>query len=110
MRGVETMGENFALEYDFTSEELEDINRCVENLYSTRAGSQPLDREFGIDYDSVVGLPHEVAKNQLTLEYIEKTARYEPRVAVDSVDIEVDAMSGQMISTIHLVKGEADDE
>ncbi len=102
--------EEFILEYDFTSEELEDIKKCVENLYSTRAGSQPLDREFGIDFDSVVGLPLEVAKNQLALEIMEKTERYEPRVAVDTVDFTVNAVSGQLIPTVHLVKGEADDE
>lgn len=103
------MGE-FTVEYDFVSEKLEDIKRCIENLYTTRAGSQPLDREFGIDYDSVVGLPMEVAKNQLALEYTEKTERYEPRVAVGSVDFTIDAVSGQMIPTVHLVKGEAYDE
>lgn len=102
--------EEFILKYDFTSEELEDIKKCVENLYSTRAGSQPLDREFGIDFDSVVGLPLEVAKNQLALEIMEKTERYEPRVVVDTVDFTVNAVSGQLIPTVHLVKGEADDE
>lgn len=102
--------EEFILEYDFTSEELEDIDKNVKNLYSTRAGSQPLDREFGIDYDSVVGLPLEVAKNQLALEIMEKTERYEPRVAVDTVDFTGNAVSGQLIPTVHLVKGEADDE
>lgn len=102
--------EKFNMDYDFVSDEMEDINRCVNNLYSTRAGSQPLDREFGIDYDGVVGMPLEVAKNQLTLEYMEKTDRYEPRVKVDSVDYEVDAVSGQIIPTVHLVKGGANDE
>ena len=101
---------NISIEFDFTAEELEDIKRCVETLYSTRAGSQPMDREFGIDYDVVVGLPIETAKNQLTLELIEKTERYEPRVSVDSVDIVVDAEAGQLIPAVHLVKGEADDE
>ena len=101
---------NFSVKYDFASEEIKDIDRCVRNLYSTRAGSQPCDREFGIDYDSAVGLPLDVAKNQLTLEYIEKTARYEPRVAVDSVDYKIDAVSGQLIPTVHLVKGGTDDE
>lgn len=104
------MGEDIIIDYDLASEELEDIKKCVENLYATRAGSQPLDREFGIDYDGVVGLPLEVAKNQLALEYTEKTARYEPRVVVDSVDFEVNAASGQMIPIVRLVKGEADDE
>lgn len=96
--------------YGFESEDMEDIKRCVDNLYSTRAGACPLDRDFGIDYDKTVGLPVEVAKNQLALEYVEKTERYEPRVAVDSVEVGVDANSGQLIPTVYLVKGEADDE
>ena len=104
------MIENITIDYEFASEELEDINRCLKNLYSTRAGSLPMDREFGIDYDIVVGLPLETAKNRLALEYIEKTARYEPRAAVDSVSFKIDAVSGQLIPTVHLVKGEADDE
>lgn len=98
------------VEYDFTSDDLEDIDRCVRNLYSTRAGSQPLDREFGIDYDGTVGLPLEAAKNRLALEYMEKTERYEPRVKVDSVDVAVEAESGQLIPKVRLVKGETDDE
>lgn len=102
--------ENIIIDYDFASEELEDIKKCVENLYATRAGSQPMDREFGIDYDGVVGMPLEVTKNQLALEYTEKTERYEPRVAVDSVDFNTNAESGQIIPIVHLVKGEADDE
>lgn len=101
---------NVSIEYDFTSDELEDINRCVRNLYSTRAGSQPMDRDFGIDYDGIVGLPLEVAKNRLTIEYMDKTERYEPRVVVDSVDFTVDISSGMLIPTVHLVKGGEDDE
>ena len=102
------MGE-ITVEYGFNSEELEDIRRCVENLYATRTGSQPLDREFGIDYDGVVGMPLEVARNQLALEIMDKTARYEPRVAVESVDFVMNAVSGQMIPVVHLVKGETDE-
>ena len=104
------MAENFMVEYDFTADDLEDIKRCVENLYSTRAGTQPLDREFGIDYDGVIGFPLDIAMNQLALEITEKTEKYEPRVAVESVESTVDAVSGRLIPTIHLVKGEADDE
>lgn len=104
------MGEDIIIEYDFASEELEDIKKCVGNLYATRAGSQPMDREFGIDYDGIVGMPLEVAKNQLALELTEKTERYEPRAAVDSVDFKTNAESGQIIPIVHLVKGEANDE
>ena len=104
------MAEKFIVEYDFTADNLADIKRCVENLYSTRAGTQPLDREFGIDYEGVIGFPLNTAKNLLALEITEKTEKYEPRVSVKSVESTVDAVSGRLIPTIHLVKGAADDE
>ena len=81
-----------------------DIVRCLNTLYSTRAGSQPMAREFGIDYDGVVGYPLEVAKNKLALEIIEKTEIYEPRVTVASVDFDIEAASGKLIPIIHIAK------
>ena len=69
----------------FTPEEFEDIKMCLETLLSIRAGSQPLDRELGIDYEQTVGFTLDVAKNMLSLEIIEKVERYEPRVEVSSV-------------------------
>ena len=56
----------------FTPKEYIDIKLCVETLLSVRAGSQPMDREFGLDYDEIVGYPIEIAKNKLSLEIIEK--------------------------------------
>ena len=87
-----------------------DIKRCLNYLYSTRAGSQPMDRDFGINYDGVVGKPIEVAKNTLALEIISKTEKYEPRVIVDSVDFSVDELNGQLIPIIHIMKGDENDE
>lgn len=83
-----------------------DIRRCLHYLYSTRAGSQPMDRDFGIDYDNIVGMPIEVAKNKLALEIISKTEKYEPRVIVDSVDFLADSANGLLIPIIHIVKGD----
>lgn len=87
-----------------------DIVRCLNTLYSTRAGSQPMRRDFGIDYDGVVGYPLEVAKNKLALEIIEKTEIYEPRVTVTSVDFDVEASNGKLIPIIHIVKAGETDE
>lgn len=87
----------------FTPEEFEDIKMCLETLLSIRAGSQPLDRDFGIDYDKIVGYPLDVAKNMISLEIIEKIERYEPRVAVDSVEFTGDA-DGQLRPRIHFIK------
>lgn len=104
------MADNFILDYDSLSEEYADIKLCLENLYSTRAGSQPMDRSFGIDYDIVVGLPLPVAQNQLALEIISKTEKYEPRVVVESVDSIIDVATGQIIPTIHIKKGDESNE
>lgn len=88
----------------------EDIVRSLNTLYSTRAGSQPMARDFGIDYDGVVGVPLEVAKNKLALEIVEKTELYEPRVTVDEIDFEVDPSNGRIIPTIHVVEAGEEDE
>lgn len=89
----------------FSEEELADIQRCLKTLLSIRAGSQPLDRNLGIDYDGVVGFPLDVAKNMLTLEIIEKVNTYEPRVEVDTIDFQT-GDDGQLIPHIHFVKRE----
>ena len=87
-----------------------DIIRCLNILYSTRAGSQPMDRDFGIDYDGVVGYPLEVAKNKLSLEIIDKTEKYEPRVTVVFVKFETNVTEGKLIPTIRVAKvGEIDE-
>ena len=61
------------------SEQKADILRCLNVLYSTPLGTVALDREFGLDW-SVLDLPLEMAKGRLTIEIIEKTRKYEPRV------------------------------
>lgn len=75
---------------EFTTAEYIDTQRCLNTLFSIRAGSQPLDRDLGIDLDNIAGYPTNVARNMLSLEIIEKVRRYEPRVEVVSVDFKSD--------------------
>jgi len=89
----------------FSQEEFADVKLCLETLLSIRAGSQPLDRELGIDFDGIVGYPLDVAKNMLTLEIIEKVGRYEPRVEVVSVDFD-GSTDGQLKPHVHFMKAE----
>ena len=63
----------------------EDVLRCLATLYGTHPGEQALDRDFGIDCDCL-SMPVEVAKTLMTQEYVEKTARYEPRANVLRVE------------------------
>ena len=87
----------------FTPEEYADIKLCLETLLSIRAGSQPLDRELGVDYDKTVGYPIPTAMNMLSLEIMQKVEQYEPRVEVDHIDFESDA-DGQLIPKIYFIK------
>ncbi len=89
----------------FSPEEFADIKQCVETLLSIREGSQPLDRNFGINLDQVAGYPLDVAKNMLALEIIEKVRTYEPRAEVDNVEFEANT-DGQLIPHVHIIKAE----
>ena len=64
---------------------LEEMQRCLAMLYGTPAGSCPGDREFGLDMDCL-DCPEGVARNQLALERIEKTRRYEPRAEIVKIE------------------------
>ncbi len=89
----------------FSMEEFEDIKLCLETLLSIRAGSQPLDRELGIDLGGTGDAPASVAQNRLAVEIVEKVEEYEPRVKVESVSFAGNA-DGQLIPTIHISRAE----
>lgn len=91
----------------FSPDEYEDIKLCLETLLSVREGSQPMDRDFGINLDEVTSYPLDVAENMLSLEIIEKVERYEPRVSVESVEFDSNT-DGQLVPIIHFVKAEVE--
>lgn len=93
----------------FSEAEFEDIRRCLGTLLSVAVGSQPMDRDFGIDYDGVVDYPIPVAKNMLALEIMEKVERYEPRVEITQIDFEV-IEDSVIVPHIHFAKAEREDE
>lgn len=98
------METNIALDAEgFSQEEYEDIKRCLETLLSIREGSQPLDREFGINLDGIAGYPVDIARNMLSLEIIEKVERYEPRATVESIEYE-ETMDGSLCPHIYFIK------
>lgn len=68
-----------------SSDEADDILRCLRTLFASRTGEQALDRNFGIDY-SCLDQPEIAAHAMLTAELVEKVATYEPRCRVARVD------------------------
>ncbi len=75
------------------SEQKADVLRCLNVLYGTPVGTVALDREFGLDW-SALDFPFEIAKGRLTIEIIEKTRRYEPRVEVVKVHFDTPLLEG----------------
>lgn len=78
--------ERFAITILKTDEQ-EELGRTLTALFATRAGSQPGDRDFGIDWDCLDEVP-DVAENLFYLEALKKVERYEPRVEIEDIVFE----------------------
>ncbi|MCI2105397.1 MAG: hypothetical protein LKK00_01570 [Intestinimonas sp.] len=75
---------DFKLEYTFTGDWLAELDRQISLLLSTRAGTMPLDRKFGIDMD-FLDRPPEIAKSLYTAEVTKKVAAFIPTVRVQEI-------------------------
>ncbi len=93
--------ENIVLKFSATGPEAEDIRSCLSALYSVREGTQPMDRSFGLSTE-FVGKPLPVAKNELAVEIIQKTQRYEPRVNVIRVLFDCEPESGRLRPIVYV--------
>lgn len=70
--------------------ETEEILQNVRTILSTRVGSVPLDRGFGLTWEHV-DKPYPVARSLMTAAVIEAIEAYEPRASVESVEFNGDA-------------------
>ena len=89
----------------FTPEEFADVQESLRMLFAVRAGSQPMDRDFGIDFEGMVDYPEPVARNVLSVEITDKVGKYEPRVEIDDI-IFTTGEDGQMIPHVHFIKND----
>lgn len=89
---------DFKLEYTFSGDWLAELDRQVALLLSTREGSMPLDRAFGLNTD-FVDRPPEVAKSLYTAEITRKIAIFIPAVRVREV-IWSRAASGKLVPRV----------
>ena len=75
---------DFKLEYTFSDDSLADIDRQLNPLLTTRAGTMPLDRDFGLTMD-YLDRPAAVAKSLYVAELVEKVGTFLPAIRVREV-------------------------
>lgn len=71
------------------------LQKDMNMLLSTRSGSVPVDREFGLDWGCLDTLP-EVAESLLYQELLNKVERYVPDVQIEDVEFEHNPQNGEM--------------
>lgn len=94
------------------SSETEEILQNVRTILSTRVGSVPLFRDFGISWEHI-DKPLPVAKVSMQADIIEKIEEYEPRAKVESVQFETptpEAMDGILKPIVIVSIGDDEDE
>jgi len=86
------------LQIDFSATGTDEVIQNVKTIITTPAGTVPFDRDFGIDW-SLLDLPIGESMAKLTVEYIEKIKKYEPRASVNSISFTAND-SGQLIPKV----------
>lgn len=77
------------------------LNR-INLLFSTPKGTMPNDREYGIDI-SFLDNPINVSESLFVIEASYALEKYEKTITVDSVEFNVDDVTGEVTATITLV-------
>lgn len=90
-------------------DEIEDIKKCLRNLFSIPEGSMPLARGLGLSWESLDDVPLDM-ENDVATDIIEKVELFEKRASVTEVEFEHDPDSGETIITVNLERGEDLDE
>lgn len=96
-------------EIDFSpSTEVIEILQNVRTILSTRKGSVPLNRDFGLSW-SYVDMPTPVAQMQMRSEIMDAIEAYEPRAKVVSVEFnssQTDGIDGCLRPVVTVSIGE----
>nr|DAL33493.1 MAG TPA_asm: Regulator of RpoS, Anti-adapter protein regulator, ClpXP adaptor, anti-adaptor.0A [Caudoviricetes sp.]DAL43894.1 MAG TPA_asm: Regulator of RpoS, Anti-adapter protein regulator, ClpXP adaptor, anti-adaptor.0A [Caudoviricetes sp.] len=89
---------DFELAYTFADDRLADLDRQAALLLSTREGTMPLDRSFGISMD-FLDLPAPLAKSTYAAEVTEKVPKFIPALRVQEIQWE-HAEAGKLIPKV----------
>ena len=80
----------------------EEVIQNVRTILTTRRGSVPLDRDFGMD-TSIIDQPVNRIRALITTNIIETVERYEPRAEVMAVDFSGDGEDGIVVPHVKAV-------
>ena len=75
---------------DFSSAEMQELAKCLENLLNIPEGSIPLARKMGMSWANLSRIPADM-ENEYATELIEKIEEFEPRVSVSEVTFSYEA-------------------
>jgi len=78
-----------------------EVLQNVRTLFTTRAGTVPLDRELGIDM-SLIDDPLPTARAKLQVEMVQKLKRYEPRARISEFKPDIHALDGHIYMTVSI--------
>ena len=70
---------------------VEDINQCIAIILLTQKGSDPLRPTFGSDIYKYVDYPVNSAKANIIRESVDAIEKWETRIKIDSVTVEINA-------------------
>lgn len=76
------------------SSEIAEILQNVRTILTTRLGSVPLERDFGLSWEHI-DQPINVARALMKAEIIEAVERFEPRAIVEAVSFDESVEDGQ---------------
>ena len=93
----------FQLEFTFADNRVEELKRRLSLLMTTRVGTMPLEREFGLNQD-FLDCPSEASKAIFAAELTEKVAEFIPEVQVESVEW-IAGNEGIMIPKVVITNG-----
>ena len=99
---------NFIFETEADNDQVNDILRNLNNIFSIPEGTMPLMRGLGLSWDNLSKIPPDL-ENDIVTDIVDKVAKYEPRVAVSSVEFE-HSEDGKTTVSVYLEEGEENGE
>jgi len=84
---------------DFSATGAQEVLQNVGIILATRAGTVPLDRQFGLSWNQVDD-PRPIAAQQLKAEVAEAISKYEPRATVEQIEVSASGPDGRLKPTV----------